>query len=1038
MSRTETPSKEAQQDLDYLLTAYLFDSLSPLGRQEVETRLEIDPGARAELDALRGTLELVEESLPDAGDEREGAYCFEQKRLERVLAASKKQPAVQITTRRLSLALAALVIGFAGLSSMYLLLMGGASAPVEKMASSHRLDEFSERRTGGAAPAAAENIEPAAATQASSSRKRESSLKRTQIIGVGGGAAGAYGFRAGKARVITEREGEESSDEKFLAENNLNGLIRKKRTDGIMFSKIVDEKKADRLRESIEKLDPGKTERLKKILAKQTRDFSGRKRSLQAAKVPAKRVPEKAAENKSKPAPEALRKNIPAPPRRGETSRNRVVDPIGVAGVPPMDKNATADKQIRRKIAEPAIREIQSLDGIELGNSEFEKEIRPPATPGAPGNRIADSDRSKDKNIFFNDDSFDAELIEENTEGDVGFTDADFSFDEEADEESEDVVNQIAGEKGQSPRGPAQSFEGASENYRLNISRQNGRFLPLGNDAGRPARAQQGQQLQKAQTAVEEVQEEETGFVFSDLGQEQEEDLLVVNEATLNTFSFYRNLDSRLSFQQFRSKALTIPAPSIGDEGLGEKGFRKKYGVNPFVSTSRDHLSTFGMDVDNAAWGRTREILRSGELPQNEVVRVEEFVNNFSDERTGNPQSVFTVYTEGGPSPFGDRELELLQVTIKSRNLLPGERKNAVLTFAVDTSGSMAATGKLELLKESLKTLVSNLGSNDRVAIVAFSTHAYVVLPHTSVRHRTHIMDAINSLSPDGGTNVEAGIDLAYRLAGESHDRKAANRVILCSDGVANLGSKGPEAILKRIQRFARDNMISLFTFAFGSGGRQAVQGDKMLQRLANEGDGKYQYVDTRESARDLFSLPEQLQFLASDAKIQVNFNPEAISHYRLLGYEKRDIADVDFRNDRIDAGEVGPGSTVTAIYEIKRAHPSGSLGRIHLRYRDEASRRFEEVDFELPTGVLAATIADTTDRFRFIASVAEFAEILRGSYYARNGSYGSILQLLDSNSGPWRSRLDWKEAHQLISIAQGLSAVKHLQTLEGQEHLGN
>ncbi len=1037
MSRTETPSKEAQQDLDYLLTAYLFDSLSPLGRQEVETRLEMDPGARAELDALRGTLELVEESLPVAGDEREGAYCFEQKRLERVLAASKKRPAVQITTRRLSLALAALVIGFAGLSSMYLLLMGGASAPVEKMASSHRLDEFSERRTGGAAPAAAENIEPVAATEASSSRKRESSLKRIQI-GVGGGAAGAYGYRAGKARVITESEGEESSDEEFLAENNLSGLIRKERADGIMFSKIPDEKKAERLIESIEKLDPAKTERLKKILAKQTRDFSGRKRSLQAAKVPAKRVPEKAAENKSRGAPEVLRKNIPGPPRPGGTSRNRVVDPIGVAGVPPMDKRATADKQIRRKIAEPAIREIQSLDGIELGNSEFEKEIRPPATPGAPGNRIADSDRSKDKNIFFSDDSFDAELIEENTEGDVGFTDADFSFDEEADEESEDVVSQIAGERGQSPRGPAQSFEGASGNYRLNISRQDGRYLSRGNDAGPAVGGQQTRQLQQEQTDAEEAQQEESGFAFPNLGDEEEEDLLVVNETTLNAFSFYRNLDSRLSFQQFRSKTLTIPPPAIGDEGLGEKGFREKYGVNPFVSTNRDHLSTFGMDVDNAAWGRTREILRSGKLPQGEVVRVEEFVNNFSDERTGNPQSVFTVYTEGGPSPFGDRELELLQVTIKSRNLLPGERKNAVLTFAVDTSGSMAATGKLELLKESLKTLVSNLGSNDRVAIVAFSTHAYVVLPHTSVRHRTHIMDAINSLSPDGGTNVEAGIDLAYRLAGESHDRKAANRVILCSDGVATLGSKGPEAILKRIQRFARDNMISLFTFAFGSGGRQAVQGDKMLQRLANEGDGKYQYVDTRESARDLFSLPEQLQFLASDAKIQVNFNPDAISHYRLLGYEKRDIADVDFRNDRIDAGEVGPGSTVTAIYEIKRAHPSGNLGRIHLRYRDEASRRFEEVDFELPTGVLAATIADTTDRFRFIASVAEFAEILRGSYYARNGSYGSILQLLDSNSGPWRSRLDWKETHKLISIAQGLSAVKHLQTLEGQEHLGN
>ncbi|MFP6738999.1 MAG: von Willebrand factor type A domain-containing protein, partial [Planctomycetota bacterium] len=711
---------------------------------------------------------------------------------------------------------------------------------------------------------------------------------------------------------------------------------------------------------------------------------------------------------------------------------------IGVAGVPPMDKNTTAGKQIRRKIAEPAIREIQSIEGIKLGSSEFEKEIRPPATPSAPGNKIAGSDRSKDGDIFFDDDSFDAELIEENTEGDVGFTDADFSFDEEAGEESEDVVNQIAGERGQSPRGPAQSFEGASGNYRLNISRQDGRYLPRGNDAGLAAGGQQARQPQQAQTDAEEVQQAETGFAFSDLGEEQEEDLLVVNETTLNTFSFYRNLDSRLSFQQFRSKALTIPAPSIGDEGLGEKGFRKKYGVNPFVSTSRDHLSTFGMDVDNAAWGRTREILRRGELPQNEVVRVEEFVNNFTDERAGNPQSVFTVYTEGGPSPFGDRELELLQVTIKSRKLLPGERKNAVLTFAVDTSGSMAASEKLELLRESLRILVSNLSPNDRVAIVAFSTHAYVVLPHTSVRQRAHIMDAINSLSPDGGTNVEAGIDLAYRLAGESHDRKAANRVILCSDGVANLGSKGPEAILKRIQRFARDNMISLFTFAFGSGGRQAVQGDKMLQRLANEGDGRYQYVDTSKSAQDLFSLPDQLQFLASDAKIQVDFNPEAISHYRLLGYEKRDIADVDFRNDKIDAGEVGPGSTVTAIYEIKRARPSGSLGRIHLRYRDESSRRFEEVDFDLPTGVLAATIADTTDRFRFIASVAEFAEILRGSYYARNGSYGSILQVLDSNSAPWRTRVDWKEAHKLVSIAQGLSAVEHLQMLEGQEHFGN
>ena len=1014
MSRTETPSREAQQDLDYLLTAYLFDSLSSLGRQEVETRLEMDPGARAELDALRGTLELVEESLPNAGEEWEGAYCFEQKRLERVLAASKKRPAAQVAARRIALALAALLIGFAGLSSIYLLL-GGASAPAEKMASRHRVDEFSERRYGSAEPAAEESIEPSS-PPTSRSRNRERIFKPAEI-GVGGGAAGAYGYRAGKGRVITEGEKQESTDEEFLSENDLGDLIEKKRVDGIMFSKTGDEKKTQRLVENIKKLDPQKTERLKNILARQARDQGDRKMKKEPAKASAKKAPEESAKKESRPV---------------GNSRARIVDPVGIAGAPPVDKIAPAREKIRRKISDSSFAEIPSVKEIIIVQSRPKKDAE-----GAEGKDIADPGEPSPGTITFDDASFNAEQAAASEESDAGFTDNELSFDDESEGDGENIVSQIAGEGAPSPGASAQTFEGTSGNYRLNISRQDGRFIPLGNDSGLSAGGQYAGQLEK-QTAAQELQQSESGLAFPGLGQEHEDDLLVVNEATLNTFSFYRKLDKRLSFEQFRSRSLAIPPPSVGDEGLGEKGFREKYGVNPFVATSRDHLSTFGMDVDNAAWGRTREILRNGELPQSEVVRVEEFVNNFSDERTGNPQSVFTVYTEGGPSPFGDSNLELLQVTIKSRNLLPGERKNAVLTFAVDTSGSMAATGKLELLKESLKTLVSNLGSKDRVAIVSFSTHAYVVLPHTAVRQRAHIMDAINSLSPDGGTNVEAGIDLAYRLAGESHDRKAANRVILCSDGVANLGSKGPEAILKRIQRFARDNMISLFTFAFGSGGQQAVQGDKMLQRLANEGDGKYQYVDTRESARDLFSLPEQLQFLASDAKIQVNFNPEAISHYRLLGYEKRDIADVDFRNDRIDAGEVGPGSTVTAIYEIKRARPSGSLGRIHLRYRDEASRRFEEVDFELPTGVLAATIADTTDRFRFIASVAEFAEILRGSYYARNGSYGSILQVLDSNSGPARARADWKEAHKLISIAQGLSAVKNLRSLEGQEHFGN
>ena len=204
-----------------------------------------------------------------------------------------------------------------------------------------------------------------------------------------------------------------------------------------------------------------------------------------------------------------------------------------------------------------------------------------------------------------------------------------------------------------------------------------------------------------------------------------------------------------------------------------------------------------------------------------------------------------------------------------------------------------------------------------------------------------------------------------------------------------------------------------------------------MLQRLADEGDGRYQYVDSASTSRDIFSLPDQLQILASDAKIQVNFNPDVVSHYRLLGYEKRDIADKDFRNDKIDAGEVGPGATVTALYEIKRTRPVGSLGRIHLRYLDTVSGRVEETDFDLPPGILAERLTDTTDRFRLIASVAEFAELLRGSYYARNGSYGGILQLMRAFAPGAKNQLEFAEIYRLVGKAQGLCAVRTLQNIK-------
>ncbi|KAB2901250.1 MAG: FAD-dependent oxidoreductase, partial [Burkholderiaceae bacterium] len=475
-------------------------------------------------------------------------------------------------------------------------------------------------------------------------------------------------------------------------------------------------------------------------------------------------------------------------------------------------------------------------------------------------------------------------------------------------------------------------------------------------------------------------------------------------------WGYYRALDPSLTPEAFAARKLSVPAPEIGDDGLDAEEFRRRHGVNPFVDTRRDHLSTFAMDVDTASWTIARNALRSGKLPDPAAVRTEEFVNAIRDAAAGDlaedPDSAFSFFGEGGPSPFG-RGLELLKLTVKARELRPGERKNAVLTLVVDTSGSMAASvsragtagaaspdaTRLELVRDSLRTLVDALGPDDRVGIVAYSTHSYLVLPHAPARDRGRILGAISSLEPSGATNVESGLDLGYRVADEVFDPKALNRIVLCSDGVANLGAKGPEEILRKVEVFSRRG-VYLSSVGFGMG----KYDDRMLETLANRGNGNYAYVDTVAEAERIFreNLPSTLQVLAQDAKIQVDFNPEVVSHYRLLGYENRDIRDEDFRNDKVDAGEVGPGTTVTVLYELRRhANPRGDLGRIYLRYKDVGTGRVEEASYPLSLGLLATRVEDTTDRFRLAACVAEMAELLRKSRWARDGSFGAVLALL-------------------------------------------
>jgi Ca-activated chloride channel family protein len=507
-------------------------------------------------------------------------------------------------------------------------------------------------------------------------------------------------------------------------------------------------------------------------------------------------------------------------------------------------------------------------------------------------------------------------------------------------------------------------------------------------------------------------------------------------EPELRAYAYYRALDPALTYDAFRVRMLPVPPPAVGDEGLGQEEFRRRYGSNPFVDARRDRFSTFGMEVDTASYTLARTTLRSGKLPEQGTVRVEEFVNYFKEPCAADPTAVFSVFCEGGPSPFG-RALELLKIAVKARELGPGERANAVLTLVIDTSGSMAATAReipggppvaagvsdatrLELVRESLHTLLAALGPDDRVGIVAYATHPTLLLPHAPARERGRIAGAIDALGAGGATNVEAGLDFAYRLADEVFEPKALNRVILCSDGVANVGARGPEEILRKVEVFARRG-IFLSVIGFGMG----KYNDAMLETLANKGNGTYAYVDAPAEAERIFrdNLPATLAVLAQDAKIQVDFDPDVVTHYRLLGYENRDIRDQDFRNDAVDAGEVGPGSQVTALYEIRRApNAHGDLGLIYLRYRNVGTGRVEEANYPLRSGVIATSLADTTDRFRFTACAAETAELLRRSYWSRDGSFAQVLKVLRGLSPAFRQTPECQDLVELSERAQALT----------------
>ncbi|TNE88813.1 MAG: VWA domain-containing protein [Deltaproteobacteria bacterium] len=435
------------------------------------------------------------------------------------------------------------------------------------------------------------------------------------------------------------------------------------------------------------------------------------------------------------------------------------------------------------------------------------------------------------------------------------------------------------------------------------------------------------------------------------------------------------------------------------------------YGINGFTDAGQDNLSTFAVDVDTASYTMVRRKLREGYLPASSAVRVEEFVNYFPYEyaqpERGTP---FAVDFEASPSPYNSLNT-LVRVGVQGKHVAFDERKSVHLTFLVDVSGSMQSNDKMGLVKKTLKMLTEELEDGDTVAIATYAGRTDVILPPTPISKSGTILKALDGLTAGGSTAMGAGIDLAYAQADASFVDGAVNRVIVCSDGDANVGQTSHDALSKKIRGFAEKG-ITLTTVGFGTGNYK----DTMMERLANDGDGNYYYIDSEREARRVFvdKLTGTLEVIAKDVKIQVEWDPEDVLAYRLIGYENRDVADKDFRNDKVDAGEIGAGHQVTALYEVAlKDKPKGSIATVHVRNKAPGpDAPAVERSFDLDVREISGTFAATSRQFRIATAAAGFAELLRHSPHMQEIGYRDVEAIARG-----AARAEYAEDKELIEL---------------------
>ncbi|HYD73666.1 MAG TPA: VWA domain-containing protein [Candidatus Binatia bacterium] len=494
--------------------------------------------------------------------------------------------------------------------------------------------------------------------------------------------------------------------------------------------------------------------------------------------------------------------------------------------------------------------------------------------------------------------------------------------------------------------------------------------------------------------------------------------------------------------------AQAAPQPMPGDI---DRDRYDNVDTNPIYVVAEAPVSTFSIDVDTASYSNVRRFLNQGRLPPQDAVRIEELVNYFRYDYPlpQNRTQPFSTNVTVAPSPWAEGR-QLVHIGLQGYNIVPRERPPLNLVLLLDVSGSMNAPNKLPLLQQSFRMLIDQLNERDRVAIVVYAGAAGTVLEPTPGNERGRILAALDSLRPGGSTAGAEGLRQAYALAEQNFNRNSINRVIIGTDGDFNVGIADPEQLQDFVER-KRETGIYLSVFGFGGGNYN----DALMQRLAQNGNGVAAYIDTLNEARRVLrdEMASNMFSIANDVKIQVEFNPAQVAEYRLIGYETRMLRREDFNNDQVDAGEIGAGHAVTAIYEITPvggrtfteplryqqgaapASTAGELAFLRIRYKLPGEDNSRLIERPITRSDFVANINAAPEYARFATAVAGYGQLLRGDAYLDRGySWDDVINLAQSARG--RDEFGWRS--EFVQLARAAQTAAALPTAQNAPHGGH